>query len=217
MAIPIITSIILPGTCLIRGSGPNDVNPKRWLAYYGLEKDVKKFCESKAFVEKYARPGYEYYQVLKPLPLLSMPYLSLYLYKDSDAVVAINNSIGMLDFLDWLKDSNQNSYALKKYSYARIRNDILDILVPELEGDYKEVSDPRAKELYKIKQTQKKSSHNPDHSVAAFLCEMGILGWLRKGSMDSYNVGDEIFICNIEKLEREGYLEQRKECNLADC
>ena len=94
MALNFSTSIILPETCLIRGSSDYDkMTPTRWFGYYGLEKDIDKFCSSKKFVTKYAKKGYQYYKVKESLHLLTMPYISLFGYDDEDARTAFTTAI----------------------------------------------------------------------------------------------------------------------------
>jgi len=205
------TTIIAPGTCLVRGkSNSDDRTAKRWYGYYGFERDIAKFCQSKDFVSKYASGGYQYHMVQRPLPLLTFPYISLEMFSEQDLINALNLARELLSFV---KMSGDYLRVVADFGQKRVLRDVLGVLVPY----YEDIVTERFPELETLQEELGPPDSNPDYVFAKLICEMGFRGWVRVANSESFVNSDEIFVCDIGKMIGEGYLVDSVECELAKC
>jgi hypothetical protein len=213
---------ILPaGTCLVRGAHNSDMNKSgRWFGYYGEEKDLAKFCASKRFVSTYTRneKTYEYYKVLRNIPLLSLPYISLYMYNEEEMISAVDIATVLVRYVTTY---GNKSAVVSKNGIQTVLQDIIQVLVDEGEENMMATENQLEayKSLLKLKETLacSESSRNPDYIFASLICELGFLGWIRYGSSDTSTAADEVYICNIHDIEKFKYMEQSESCNLGNC
>jgi hypothetical protein len=83
-----LTSVLAPGTCLVRGVTGTE-SCRRFFAYYGEKRNLAAFAASKNFVATYASNGYRYTRVEKPIILLTMPYPVIYKFTGADQTMAL--------------------------------------------------------------------------------------------------------------------------------
>lgn len=206
--------IIMKDTCIIRAVTKRDsMTKKRWFGYYGNSRNIKDFCNSKDFVKKYSVNGqYEYYKIIRSLPLLNIPYVNLYMYDEKMFLDGLNTGLSLINFVIENKDKLN---VVKKFSLQRVINDILEVLIPSDEEDL--IKDKnllkKYQEIFQLKKSFPEYTSNPDYSFASLVCELGFLGWKRVASSDYVVKSDELFFCDIDFLEN-NYILKDDKCNL---
>jgi hypothetical protein len=207
-----LTTTILPkGTCLVRGENLGmNAHPHRFFGYFGTENTIDKFCRSKAFVKKYARnEKYEYWIVKKDIVLVDILYIALELYDDEDVLFMLKDVQEIISFV------NDNPVdKVLDMDRLRIMRNIADFYIPDIEDP---VYRKEYQKILAIRDSLPKTADNPDYTMAVLLCYMGYNGWMRVGDKNNFTDGDEIFICNIHQLVKDGYMEMDEKCNLSDC
>jgi hypothetical protein len=192
--------------------------PGRWFGYYGHESNIPKFCASKSFVTKYAENNqYEYYKILRNIPMLSLPYISLYMYSEEELIQAVELATSLVQYVTEYKDKSD---VVRKIGLQPIIQDILGVLFAAGEED--SIPDGKLSTAYQAltdlrDQVGSPGVRNPDHNFAALVCELGFLGWVRYGNSDMNTPADEIYVCNIHDIERFKYMEKNDSCNLGSC
>lgn len=187
------------------------ITDARYFAYYGREKNVTRFCQSKKFVERYATGGYMYSKILKPFQLLKVPYSSLYMAKSSELCEGFQLCKNILEILPTLNPSS-------KFSHSKLTDATISFLLNDSEDEYQECLSPEDYELYKIlMKRHNRGSWNPDYGFKYIVCALGFHGWLRRANEDETFGADEIMICSITNSLRNGFLEYTEECNLSHC
>lgn len=211
MDINLSTLIITKGTCLIRGESTSDSkSKKRFFGYYGEEKDIAKFCKSKDFVSRYAKNDvYQYHRVDKNILLMKLPYISLGIYTDEELELAIDMATQFIGYVDLLKDKSDT---VNHYGYEETITAIFNVLLPFLDDD--EITDVLAniRSRFSVETTI-----NPDTIFSDLVCELGFKGWVRQAVFNKYTPSDELFMCNIDEMEEDGFISESEECNLGEC
>ena len=207
---PLYFKIVPHGTCLVRGKSRNDTrSKKRFFAYYGEKKDIALFMNAKKFVTQYAHMGeYQYFHVDKNLLLLDVPYLHVEFSKKK-AFRAIKLAFRLMKYVHLMLQNHHEWYGC---IYDAIGIEYLD------EGtDYGHNANIYIDSINAFMKTvtqEHNSCLNPDYKFANLICNIGLHGWCRKSSDKKTNSSDEVFLCNIDILQEQGYLSENSECNL---
>ena len=194
------------------------------ILFYGSQHDVAKYCQSKRFIKKYSVDGkYQYYRVIRDMPLFIFPYMSVVLFDAQEIIEALEAAKVCFEYL--LYSNRGTSATIKKYRLGNTICDVNDVLIDMIdESDIPTENSKtynRAIRLYRyykkvlampISRPDERRRVNPDYSFASLICEMGYMGWVRKARHDDYFPGDELMICNLSNCI--SYLQDSSGCEL---
>ena len=183
--------------CLVRGVSKTDtITNKRWFGFYGVERNLKAFCESKTFVSKYAQnQKFQYVRINKVLHLLRFPYAAVFDEPTSEELHdAFTNGMSLLSYA---QDHYKELTSLSRYGDKwTILDAIWEFFFGLMdEEDFQTVTslDPKkVKKAFKLHKKIKKNiksqigqtAVNPDYPVSDLICALGYDGWLRVASYE---------------------------------
>jgi hypothetical protein len=217
MAVPLPVTVVPPNTCLIRAASVADEKTtKRFFAFYGTGRNMESYSESKAFIRPYASKSgkYEYHKVLKPIILLDLPYLNLLEFTPKEATKGVIIGYRLMDYLR----QHEASAVVKQFGLSMICQLVFQAIGLTFVED-NELEPDMAKCMDKMRSwmgTMQVFPNNPDYGLARVVCELGLAGWLRRGTERRHTAPDEVFLCDIDKTAEDGYIAERADCNLDD-
>lgn len=202
-----LLKVVPPDTCLIHGVEDRDATTQqRWFAYYGA--DRARFRKSFEFAYQYTagqRP-IQFWKVLRPLPLLFIPYVQLGEATSHEENLA---QIMVLHIIRFLESFGERLPVVQQQGLETCIHSVFDGILGVTEAD----SLLAALQKYR---PPARMAQNPDFVLADVLCAMGFSGWVRLNSaeQDTYSPANEIFVCNLENLVRQGFLAESSDCDL---
>jgi hypothetical protein len=220
MSLQFETEVLEDGICLLRSQTARDKeSSRRWFSYYGKDQNVNNFCNAHKFAKTHLVDGgsMQHYRIVKPIHLITFPYLSMEEYDSNDVDTSLNLAITILQYINTKNDDWDGFFNQKtKLSKNEAIHDILELLVPY---DDDHIDDEQTlmnyNTLINIKQKLQIQSHtrNIDYTMAKIVCKLGFNGWKRIASKSRIFGTDEIFICDIEEMEG-SYLSKDSSCNI---
>jgi hypothetical protein len=216
MALVLRTVIIPKNTCLVRAAVVNDTkSTKRFFAFYGLSRKKSNYAQSKKFIKNYASilNTYEFHKTLKPLRLLNVPYLVISIYNEKEALRGFVLAYRLIKYLK----QNSDLDIIKQYGFEKIASSVVNAIGLTMVGEDEfgeDIKLCRTKINQLIDYEHLVFHENPDYLFAKLICELDFNGWIRRGSDKVHTQADEVFVCNIKSLEKNGFIGQTEECNL---
>lgn len=199
--------VVPPGTCLIHGVEEQDATTQhRWFSYYGS--DRAHFRKSFEFAYQYTagqRP-IQFWKVLRPLPLLFIPYIQI-----GEATANEENlaQVTVWHIIRFLEQFGDRLPTVQKRGLATCIHSVFDGILGDTEAER------LMPELQKYRPPARRPE-NPDFVLADVLCDLGFPGWIRLHTEedDAHSPANEIFICNLSNLVRRGILSESPDCDL---
>lgn len=212
-------SSIPSGTCLARGK--NILTPILYLAYFGTDCDSKRLTTSSEFASRYSKDGtVEYWETLKDMKLLKIPYVQLGMLDNND------RKLGLHQVKQLLKLVNKESapISLAKFGHSDIVRVIIANCIDSDCDEYNNDDDDDVKDRLTcttyndLRDAQIPNiKGNIDYILDKFICELATTcakfdGWIRMSSFKSYSQADEVMLCQATNDKLIGLVDKCISC-----